>query len=101
MMLQFDCSPDAVGYANAEGASWAEVSLAAAPKGRSPLSVHVPLNLPEASDLVFCDCAFNAWKMPVPPDMKTGGDARTAEIRKSLRLGLVSVALGEAPFVMA
>ena len=99
MMLQFDCSPDAVGYANAEGASWAEVSLAAAPKGRSPLSVHVPLNLPEASDLVFCDCAFNAWKMPVPPDMKTGGDARTAEIRKSLRLGLVSVALGEAPFV--
>ena len=91
--------PNAVGYANAEGASWEEVRLAAAPKGRSPLSVHVPLNLPEASDLLFCDCAFNAWKMPVPPDMKTGGDARTLEIRKSLRLGLVSVALGEAPFV--
>ncbi|MBQ6245495.1 MAG: hypothetical protein IJK04_01410 [Kiritimatiellae bacterium] len=88
-----------IGYAEAEGVSWDEVRLAAVPKGRSPLSVHIPLNLPEASDLLFCDCAFNAWKMPVPPDMKTGGDARTAEIRKSLRLGLVSVALGEAPFV--
>ncbi len=89
----------AAGYANAESESWENVRLAAAPKGRSPLSVHVPLNLPEASDLVFCDCAFNAWKMPVPPDMKTGDDARTLEIRKSLRLGLVSVAFGEAPFV--
>ncbi len=88
-----------IGYAEAEGVSWDEVRLAAVPKGRSPLSVHIPLNLPEASDLLFCDCAFNAWKLPVPPDMKTGGDARTVEIKKSLRVGLVSVALGEVPFV--
>ena len=91
--------PNAVGYANAEGVSWEEVRLEAVPKGRSPLSVHVPLNLPEASDLFFCDCAFNAWKLPVPPDMKTGGDTHTAEILASLRVGLVCVALGEAPFV--
>ena len=87
-----------IGYAEAEDVSWDGVRLAAVPKGRSPLSVHIPLNLPEASDLLYCDCAFNAWKLPVPPDMKTG-DARTAEIRKSLRVGLASVALGEAPFV--
>lgn len=87
-----------IGYAEAENASWDEVRLAAVPKGKPQLSAHIPLGLPEASDLLICDCAFNAWKLPVPPDMKTG-DARTAEIRESLRVGLVSVALGEAPFV--
>ena len=69
--------------------------MAAVPRGKSPLSVHIPVGLTEVSDLVYCDCAFNAWKLPVLPDMKTG-DKRTAETRKKMRVGLVGVALGEA-----
>ena len=90
---------DFVGYRNAESASWEQVRRAAMPMGRGPLSVHIPIGLPEASDILFCDCAFNVWKMPVPPDMKTGNDPRTKAIRDSLCLDLVSIALGEAPFV--
>lgn len=85
-------------YRDAESSSWEEVRVGAMPFGRSPLSVHVPVGLPEAADLLFCDCAFNAWKLPVPPDLKTG-DPKGAEILRDLRVGLVSVALDEAPFV--
>ena len=68
------------------------------PFGRSPLSVHVPLGLPAVADLFYCDCAFNVWKLPVPPDMLTG-DPKSEAISRDLRVGLVSVALDEAPFV--
>ena len=95
---RLDPEAGAISYAEAENAAWGDVRLAAVPKGKPQLSAHIPLGLPGSSDLLVCDCAFNAWKLPVPPDMKTG-DARTAEIRASLCVGLVSVALGEAPFV--
>ena len=88
----------AISYADAPNVSWEELRRASVPSGKSQLSVHVPVGLPRASSLFFCDCAFNAWKLPVPPDMKTG-DAQSNAIRKSMKVWLLSAALGEAPFV--
>ena len=85
-------------YRDAANASWEEVRVASMPFGRSPLSVHVPLGLPAVADLFYCDCAFNVWKLPVPPDMLTG-DPKSEAISRDLRVGLISVALDEAPFV--
>ena len=87
-----------VGYSEVGGASWESVRIAAMPRGKPQLSQHIPIGLPEASELTYCDGAFNVWRLPVPPNMKTD-DEQTAEVLRSLRIGLVSVALGEAPFI--
>ena len=88
----------AVGYPNAEECSWEDVRLAASETGKRQLSVHVPLNLLEASDLVYCDCAFNAWKLPVPPGLKVGDEASAAQIA-ALRVGHVGICVGEDPYL--
>lgn len=88
-----------VGYPNAEEASWEDVRLAAcAPLGKQQLSVHVPLNLLEASDLVYCDCAFNAWKLPVPADIKMYDAMDEARIA-ALRVGHLGICVGEDPYL--
>ena len=87
-----------VGYPNAEERSWEDVRLAAAETGKRQLSVHVPLNLLEASDLVYCDCAFNAWKLPVPPGLKVNDVASEAKIA-ALNVEHVGICFGEDPYL--
>ena len=79
-----------VGYPLAEQSSWEDVRLSAAETGKSQLSVHVPLNLPGADALVYSDCAFNAWKLPVPAGLKMRDSADDARIA-ALRVGHLGV----------
>ena len=88
----------AVGYADAEKSAWEDVRLAAVPKGLAQLSVHVPLNLLEPTSLIYGDCAFNAWKLPMPADIKVGDKADKARI-DALHVGHVGIAVGTEPFL--
>ncbi|MBP5641055.1 MAG: hypothetical protein J6X55_16360 [Victivallales bacterium] len=85
-------------YRDAEHFGWSNVREAGVPMGRLPLPVHIPLNKPFQSDLIICDAAMNAWLMPVPPNMTTHS-VECAQIRNTMKVTLVSVAFGEAPFV--
>ena len=87
-----------VGYPLAEQSSWEDVRLSAAETGKSQLSVHVPLNLPGADALVYSDCAFNAWKLPVPAGLKMRDSADDARIA-ALRVGHLGVCVGVDPYL--
>lgn len=88
----------AAGYPDAEEADWGDVRLAAVPTGKAQLSVHVPLNLLEPESLVYCDCAFNAWKLAMPADLKMYDAADKARI-DALHVGHLGIAVGEQPFL--
>ena len=90
--------PHRFGYADVPGASWDEVRAAGLPFGVPNLSVHIPVGLSEQHALLYCDCAFNAWKLDVPPDLKTS-DAASAQTIQALKAEMVGIALGEAPYL--
>ena len=85
-------------YHDAEKHGWSDVREAGMPVGRLPLPVHIPLNKPFQGDLMICDAAMNAWLMPVPPDMKSHSE-ECWKLLQELKVKLLSVAFGEAPFV--
>lgn len=85
-------------YDDAGLGSWEVLRFHGKPEGKRQLSVHIPIGLHAVSDLLYCDCAFNAWKFPVPPDKKVG-DESSDEIRAALAVDRISFALGETPFV--
>lgn len=85
-------------YDDAGRCAWDELLFRGKPEGKRQLSVHIPVGLHAVSDLLYCDCAFNAWKLPVPPDMKMG-EKRSEEICAALKADRISFALGETPFV--
>ena len=90
--------PSRFSYDDAKACSWSELRFRSVPTGKRQLSVHIPLSLHGAADLFYCDCAFNAWKLPVPPDLKVY-DSSSRETCATLRVDRVSFALSENPFV--
>ena len=87
-----------MGYPEAATADWGAVRAGGTAQGISALSVHVPVNLAYSSDLFFTDAAFNALKLAVPPDMRTD-DRRSDETIAALKVEMVNMALGSAPYV--
>ena len=90
--------PSRFSYDDAKACSWSELRFRSVPTGKRQLSVHIPLSLHGAADLFYCDCAFNAWRLPVPPDLKVY-DSSSRETCATLRVDRVSFALSENPFV--
>ena len=58
-------------------------------QGKSPLSVHFPLNLPFSNALVYQDCAFNVFSLPVPPDMNHR-EITCEAVREAIMVQMVS-----------
>ena len=85
-------------YFDAEKSSWLEWGRQAVHRGVRPRSVHFPLNTPYSSGLVYCDCAFNLYRLPVPPDMSSD-DPDTMETRDRIRPEMLSFAFGDPAFV--
>lgn len=86
-------------YQQARQSSWEELRLAGVASGRLPLSVHNPLNPAFPEDgLIYCDCAFNVYWLPVPPNLRTD-TPEAAQIAKEMRIRMLNVAIGEAPAV--
>ncbi len=85
-------------YPDAGRASWLEVEKGCVHTGVRPLSVHFPLNIPRQDHFIFCDCAFNVYRLDVPPDMRQA-DITCDKVRSDLRLPLVSFAFDEPAFI--
>ena len=85
-------------YAAAGKSSWLEVEKDAVFTGVRPYSVHFPLNLPGQDHFIYCDCAFNVYRLDVPPDMRMK-DVVCDRVRADLRLPLVSFAFDTPAFV--
>ena len=83
-------------YDDAGRCAWEELLFRGKPEEKRQLSVHIPIGLHAVSDLLYCDCAFNAWKLPVPPDMKTGEKA-SDEIRSALTVDRVETGTDPRP----
>ena len=85
-------------YIQAEQTSWLELEGACVYTGVKPRSVHFPLNLPFGTGLIYCDCAFNVYRLPVPPDMSTR-DITSRQLRESMQLEMLSFAFDEPAFI--
>ena len=85
-------------YPEIAARSWTQIQSDPITPWTPPRSVHVPLNLPMSDHLLFCDCAFNAYVLPMIPDM----NSRSIECVNqctSLRVKLLSFSFGEQPYV--
>ena len=87
-----------VPYADAAKKSYLELEREKQWRGKSPVSVHCPLNLPYGQQLIYGDCAFNAYSLPVPPDMNNR-DITCSAYREKIETRMVSFLFGDAPFV--
>lgn len=85
-------------YTDAEKASWLEVEKGSVHTGVNPHSIHFPLNIPQQNYLIYCDCAFNVYRLDVPPDMRAN-DINSDKVRADIRLPLVSFAFDEPAFI--
>lgn len=85
-------------YADAAKKSYLELEREKQWRGKSPVSVHCPLNLPYGQQLIYGDCAFNAYSLPVPPDMNNR-DITCSAYREKIETRMVSFLFGDAPFV--
>jgi hypothetical protein len=85
-------------YTDAEKASWLEVEKGSVHTGVNPHSIHFPLNIPKQNYLIYCDCAFNVYRLDVPPDMRAN-DINSDKVRADIRLPLVSFAFDEPAFI--
>ena len=86
--------PSCFSYDDVKACSRSELRFRSVPTGKRQFSVHIPLSLHGAADLFYCDCAFNAWRLPVPPDLKVY-DSSSRETCATLRVDRVSFALSE------
>ncbi|NMA42263.1 MAG: hypothetical protein GX946_02655 [Oligosphaeraceae bacterium] len=78
--------------------SWGRLQTLDLPYIAKPYSVHIPLNMPLSDHLLYCDCALNAYYLPVPPGMGSRTEADWLR-RQQMRIKLLSFALGEPAFV--
>ena len=85
-------------YQEAAQANWLELEREGYHRGVKPRSVHFPLNQPFGTGLIYCDCAFNVYWLPVPPDMSIR-DISSRQIRESIRLQMLSFAFDEPAFI--
>lgn len=85
-------------YQTAEKLSWLELEIQSVHTGVKPRSVHFPLNQPYRDHLIFCDCAFNVYRLEVPPDMNSRSP-ETADIISALQLPMLSFAFDDPSFI--
>ena len=85
-------------YLHAEQASWPEVERESVYTGVRPRSVHFPLNRPYEDGLIFCDCAFNVYRLPVPPDMSIR-NVDDGRIKAEIPMRMLSFAFNDPPFI--
>ncbi len=85
-------------YSNVSNLNYLEFEQYRLHHGIKPLSVHFPLNLPYHKGLIFSDCAFNVYYLPVPPDLNAR-EVKTWQQVGSINLQMVSFFFGEAPFM--
>ena len=85
-------------YADTAGKSYLELEKEKGFQGKSPVSVHCPLNLPYGKSLTYSDCAFNVYSLPIPPDMNNR-DITCQQYREKIMTRIVSFLFGEAPFI--
>ncbi len=85
-------------YSEAGNKSYFELERSMDFKGKTPVSVHFPLNLPYGQSLVFSDCAFNIMSLPVPPDISQRNITCTATLQK-IMVQMCSFLPGDPAFI--
>lgn len=85
-------------YADTAATSYFELEKEKVLQGKTPLSVHCPLNLPYGNSLTYSDCAFNVFSLPIPPDMNNR-DITCQKYREEIMTRMVSFLFGDAPFI--
>ncbi len=87
-----------IGFDNVENLNYLELEQYRLHHGVKPRSIHFPLNLPYRQALVFNDCAFNVYSLPVPPDLNAK-EIKTWQQVRDIRLQMVSFFFGREPFI--
>ncbi|MDD5679428.1 MAG: hypothetical protein PHW60_15780 [Kiritimatiellae bacterium] len=85
-------------YCGLESLAWSKVIQMNERKWRAPFSVHLPLHPPHAKTFVYADCAFNAYTLPVPPDIRTHADG-LRELLDGIETMIVQFAFETPAFV--
>ena len=85
-------------YSNVGNLNYLELEQHRLHHGIKPRSVHFPLNLPYQQGLIFSDCAFNVYYLPVPPDLNAK-EIKTWQQVGNINLQMVSFFFDEAPFM--
>lgn len=85
-------------YKDVEKISYFELEKEKVYRGKSPISVHFPLNMPFSDTLLYTDCAFNIFSLPVAPDMKSGVP-HCNKIRQEMKIQMASFLFDEVAFI--